>query len=320
MKKARPKKQPAAPSATLPATSQLATLRDWLEFAEAAYERAGLALGQIATNAHDEALYLLLRTLDWPLDSDASALDRRIPPEQRAALRAMLQRRVIGRVPAAYLTREAFLGGNRYYVDERVLIPRSYFLELIPGQLDCWLPENGKNTRRAVDVCTGSGCLAIELAHRFPGARVDAIDISAGALEVAKINVRAHRMAKRVRLHESDVFDSVPAPGAESEKYDIILSNPPYEPSDICDELPVEFQKEPRLALDGGRDGLDIIRKLLEQSRARIAAHGIVVIEVGGLRRAMERDAVFRKLDMHWLPTDDGSDCVCLIQARRLLG
>ena len=307
------------PPASLPVTSQLATLRDWLAFAEDAYARAGLALGQIATNAHDEALYLLLRTLDWPLDSDASALDRRVSPAQRIALRAMLQCRVIERVPAAYLTREAFLGDNRYYVDERVLIPRSYFLELIPEQLDCWLPENGKDARRAVDVCTGSGCLAIELAHRFPKARVDAVDISADALEVAKINVREHRLMKRVKLYRSDVFDSVPAPRAESEKYDIILSNPPYEPSDICDALPVEFKKEPRLALDGGRDGLDIIRKLLEQARARIAPHGIVVIEVGGLRRAMERDAVFRKLDLHWLHTADGSDCVCLIQARRLM-
>ncbi|MDR1010340.1 MAG: HemK family protein methyltransferase [Opitutaceae bacterium] len=333
--------------ATLPVTSQLVTLRDWLVFAEDVYERAGLALGQIATSAHDEALYLLLRTLGWPLDSDASALERRIEPAQRIKLREVLRRRVVERVPAAYITREAFLGGNRYYVDERVLIPRSYFLELIPGRLDLWLPDGGKKVRRVADVCTGSGCLAIELAHHFPKARVDAIDLSPDALEVAKINVRAHNLTRRVNLYRSDVFDALPPPGAEAKakagmgaaetgmagtgtagagavvgteaengKYDMILSNPPYEPSKICDKLPEEFQKEPRLALDGGKDGLDIIRKLLAQARERIAPHGIVVIEAGGLRRAMER--TFGGLGLHWLRTKDGSDCVCLAQAKRL--
>jgi ribosomal protein L3 glutamine methyltransferase len=346
MKKAPPKQR--SPLTELPVTSQLATLRDWLVFAEDVYERAGLALGQIATTAHDEALYLLLRTLGWPLDSDASALGRRIEPAQRIKLREVLQRRAVGRVPAAYITREAFLGGNRYYVDERVLIPRSYFLELIPEQLDLWLPDGGKKVKRVADVCTGSGCLAIELAHHFPKARVDAIDLSPEALEVAKINVRMHKLARRVNLYHSDVFDAVPSPqpgakaetGAEIEaetgvdtdaemeagtgagaeavngKYDMILSNPPYEPSEICDGLPVEFQKEPRLALDGGKDGLDIIRKLLAQARDRIAPHGIVVIETGGLRRAMER--TFGGLGLHWLRTQDGSDCVCLVQAKRL--
>ena len=297
----------------LPVTSQLATLRDWLEFAEDAYAHAGLALGQIATNAHDEALYLILHTLGLPLDSDARVLDTRIAPAQRIALRAMLQRRVIERTPAAYITREAFLGEHRYYVDERVLIPRSYFLEIIPsGQLERWLPaDSAKNVRRAVDVCTGSGCLAIELAYHFPKCAVDAIDISPDALEVAKINVREHKLMRRVTLHRSDVFDSVPLA-----KYDVILSNPPYEPSRVCDGLPVEFQKEPRLALDGGADGLDVISKLLRQSRERLAPDGIVLIEVGGLRRAMER--AFGGLGLHWLRTADGSDCVCVVQAGRL--
>jgi ribosomal protein L3 glutamine methyltransferase len=359
MKKPPPKQRssPATPSVTsqlaalpmtlqlptLPVTPQLVTLRDWLVFAEDMYERAGLALGQIATLAHDEALYLLLCTLGWPLDSDASALERRIEPAQRIKLREVLRRRVVERVPAAYITREAFLGGNRYYVDERVLIPRSYFLELIPGRLDLWLPDGGKKVRRVADVCTGSGCLAIELAHHFPKARVDAIDLSPDALEVAKINVRAHNLTRRVNLYRSDVFDALPPPGAEAKakagmgasgigmagtgtvvgteaengKYDMILSNPPYEPSKICDKLPEEFQKEPRLALDGGKDGLDIIRKLLAQARERIAPHGIVVIEAGGLRRAMER--TFGGLGLHWLHTEDGSDCVCLAQAKRLL-
>lgn len=306
-----PKPTDPTPLFALPVTSQLATLRDWLAFAEETYARTGLALGQIATSAHDEALYLFLRTLDWPLDSDASVLDAHIAPAQRITLRALLERRVIARTPAAYITREAFLGEHRYYVDERVLIPRSYFLELIPQQLDGWLPENGQRVRRVVDVCTGSGCLAIELAHHFPKASVDAIDLSPDALAVAAINVREHKLTRRVRLHESDVFDAVPPA-----KYDVILSNPPYEPTSICDTLPVEFRKEPRLALDGGRDGLDIICKLLRQARERLTPEGIVVIEVGGLRKAMER--AYSELGLHWLPTEDGTDCVCLIPAKHL--
>ncbi len=294
---------------TLPVTSQLGTLRAWLSFAEQLYDEAGLALGQVATSAHDEALYLLLRTLEWPLDSDARVLDRPLDPKQRVALRTVLQRRVIDRVPAGYLTREAFLGEHRFYVDERVIIPRSYFLEIIPT-LSAHLPA-GIEVRRAVDVCTGSGCLAILLAHEFPRATVDAIDLSVDALAVAEINVREHRLGRRVKLHRSDVFTAVPPA-----KYEIILSNPPYEPTAVCDALPPEFRQEPRLALDGGADGLEIIRRLLEQARDRLEPHGLLVMEVGALRPAMTRE--FKGLRFQWLPTADGSDCVCLIRGESL--
>jgi len=295
--------------ATLPVTAQLATLRAWVAFAEKVYAQAGLALGQVATTAHDEALYLFLRTLDWPLDSDPAVLDQPLAPAQRIALRAVLQKRAIDRTPAAYLTREAFLGDHAFYVDERVIIPRSYFLEIIP-LLAAHLPE-GSAVRRVVDVCTGSGCLAILLAHQFPAAKVDAIDLSPDALAVAAINVKGHRLGRRIKLHRSDVFAQVP-----KVPYDIVLSNPPYEPSAVCDDLPEEFQQEPRLALDGGRDGLDIIRRLLLQARERLAPHGIVVLEVGALQKAMNRE--FKALKLQWLPTQDGSHCVCLIQAERL--
>jgi ribosomal protein L3 glutamine methyltransferase len=306
---ARAKKSPA-PLTALPPTSQLATLRAWLAFAEDVYARAQLALGQVATSAHDEALYLFLRTLDWPLDSDPRVLDQPLTPAQRIALREILTRRAVERLPAGYLTREAWLGEHRFYVDERVIIPRSYFLELIPT-LAAHLPS-GVTVKNTVDVCTGSGCLAILLAHEFPKARVDAIDLSPAALEVAAINVKAHKLARRVSLHKSDVFAAVPPV-----KYDIILSNPPYEPSAICENLPVEFQKEPRMALDGGKDGLDIIRRLLVQARDRIQPHGIVVIEVGALQPAMNKE--FKSLRLQWLETQDGSNCVCLIHAARLL-
>jgi ribosomal protein L3 glutamine methyltransferase len=288
----------------------LATLGDWLAFAERIYAREKPALGQIATNAHDEALYLLLRTLELPLDSDARVLARRLTAAEKAAIETMLRRRVIDRVPAAYLTREAWLGEHRFYVDERVIIPRSYFLEIIPEQLEALLPpeRRGRQVQHVVDVCTGSGCLAILLAHQFPSAQVDACDLSADALDVAKINVRAHGLEKRVRLFASDVFDAVPPV-----RYDIILSNPPYEPSALVDTQAPEFAAEPRMAHDGGRDGLGIIRQLLRQARARLEPHGIVVIEVGGLHRAIEKE--FAALKPEWLPTQDGSNCVVLFRA-----
>src|SRR4051812_34759681 len=286
------------------------TLADWLERAQELYGRHQVALGQVATTAHDEALYLLLRTLDLPLDSKPAVLRRKLTAAEADRVAEVFRRRTEEHVPAAYLTREAFLGEHRFYVDERVIIPRSYFLELLPEQIPHWLPAN-RPVKRAVDVCTGSGCLAILLAHQFPEAKVDAIELSPDAAAVAEINIAAHKLGKRVKLLQSDVFDAVPPM-----KYDLILSNPPYVPTRELRGLPEEFKQEPAMALDGGRDGLDIIRKLLRQSRERLQPHGIVVIEVGGLRAAMDR--AFPELELHWLHTEDGEDCVCLVQAARL--
>lgn len=279
------------------------TLGEWLRRAEALYARTGAALGQVATNAHDEALYLLLSALRLPLDSGPHVLDRPLTAAQSRRVEAILHRRLHDRVPAAYLTREAWLGPHRFYVDERTIIPRSYFLEIIPRLRG--------EPRRIADVGTGTGCLAILLAHRFPKARVDALDRSAGALAVARINVAEHRLKSRVSLWQSDVFDQVPAAS-----YDLIVSNPPYEPSRLMAGLPEEFRKEPRSALDGGPDGLDVIRKLLGQAASRLAPGGRVLIEVGGLRRAMDRE--FKALKPRWLPTADHSDCVCEFSAAHL--
>lgn len=290
--------------------TQPRTLGDWLKWAERAYAKHDAALGQVATTVHDEALYLLLRTLDLPLDSKPAVLRRKLTPEETEKVEEVFRRRLQEHVPAAYLTREAFLGDYRFYVDERVIIPRSYFLELLPGQIPHWLPAK-KPVKRAVDVCTGSGCLAILLAHQFPDAKVDAIELSPDAMAVAKFNVASHHLAKRVKLHHSDVFDAVPPV-----KYDLILSNPPYVPTRELRGLPEEFKQEPAMALDGGRDGLDIIRKIFRQARERLQPHGIVVLEVGGLRAAM--DKAFPELDLHWLHTQDGEDCVCVVQAARL--
>jgi ribosomal protein L3 glutamine methyltransferase len=298
----------------LPPTSQLTTLAAWLEFAEEVYDKAKLALGQITDNAHDEALYLFLRTLDWSLESGPEVLEKPLAPAQRIALREVLHARAVKRVPAAYLTKEAWLGGYKFYVDERVIIPRSYFVELIPALTDLLPPD--LKVKRAVDVCTGSGCLAVLLAEEFPAAKVDGLDLSPDALAVAAINVKAHAAGKRVKLHRSDVFDAIPPVKRAEDGYDLIISNPPYEPSAHVDNQDPEFAAEPRMAHDGGADGLVIVRKLLRQARERIAPHGIVAVEVGGLRKAINRE--FAALAPEWLETEDGSNCVFVVRAGKL--
>jgi ribosomal protein L3 glutamine methyltransferase len=286
------------------------TLGGWLRRAERMYGEHGAALGQTAASARDEALYLILSTLRLPLDSPAAVLGRKLSAAESAALAGVFRRRLVEHVPAAYITGEAWLGGLRFHVDERVLIPRSYFVEILEAQVGPWLPGRPA-VACAADVCTGSGCLAVLLARRFRGARVDGVDISDGALEVARLNVARHRLTGRVRLLRSDLFASVP-----QARYDVILSNPPYETSAHVDALPEEFRREPRLALDGGPDGMGLIRKIVSQSAPRLRPHGILMIEVGGLREAFDRE--YARLQPHWFHTEDGSDCVCLIQAARL--
>jgi ribosomal protein L3 glutamine methyltransferase len=280
----------------------------WLRRAEKRYAETGAAMGQIATEPRDEALYLILRTLGLPLESGPEVLAREVSAADDARLAEVFRRRLDEHVPAAYLTGEAWLGGLRFHVDPRVLIPRSYFVEILPEQVDPWLPGP---VARVADLCTGSGCLAILLAKHFPKAKVDAIDLSPGALAVAARNVRAHRLQQRVRLVQSNLLRSVPAG-----RYDIILTNPPYEPTAHVDQLPAEFRQEPRLALDGGADGLDLIRTLVRQAATRLRPHGILMIEVGGGREPFQRE--FGHLAPHWFHTADGSDCVCLLQAARL--
>ena len=286
------------------------TFAGWLARAERMYAKEGAALGQIATGARDEALYLILRTLGLPLESAPSVLARTLTAGESAAIAEVFRRRLVEHVPAAYLTKEAWLGGLRFHVDERVLIPRSYFVEILPEQVDPWLRDPAR-VARVADVCTGSGCLAILLARHFPSARVDALDISKEALEVAAINLRRHRLSKRVRLLRGDLLDAAPAA-----LYDVIVSNPPYEPSAHVDKLPAEFRREPRLALDGGTDGFDLVRRLIAQAPSHLKASGILMIEVGGGRDAFERE--FGHLQPHWFHTADASDCVCLLQAARL--
>lgn len=224
----------------------------------------------------------------------------------------MLARRALLREPAAYITGEAWLGEFSFRVDKRVIVPRSYFLEIIPGQLNAWIPDP-EAVAHVADVCTGSGCLAVLLAHAYPQAQVDATDISSEALEVAALNVSDYQLQERVTLHRADVLAGVPPVEGG---YDIIVSNPPYEPEAVLETLPEELRHEPALALVSEADGLGVIRRLLRQAAERLAPNGVLLIEVGGLHDALE-DA-FPGLEMHWLATKDESDCIVLMHATAL--
>ena len=235
---------------------ELETVRDWLRYAVSRFTEAGLFFGHGTTGAYDEAAYLILHTLHLPLDRLEPFLDARLPHVEREQLLEIVSRRVDQRIPAAYLTHEAWLGPYRFYVDERVLIPRSYIAELLREGLSPWVPDPAQ-IQAALDLCTGSGCLAILLAHTFPNADVDAADISSDALAVALRNVADHGLQGRVNLIRSDLLSNL-----TEKRYDLIVSNPPYVTAMAMEELPPEYRYEPELALRGGDDGLDAVRTI----------------------------------------------------------
>ena len=296
-------------------TEPLMTLRDWTRFAVSLFTRKNLFFGQGMSSAYDEAVYLLCHTLGLPTDGGVETFfDARLTAPEIEDVKRVLRRRAFDRVPAAYITREAWLGDFRFYVDERVIVPRSYFVEIIPEKILPWIPGmDAAEVDRVADVCTGGGSLAVLLAEAFPNAHVDACDISADALDVARKNVEDYGLADRISLWESDVLADVPA---EDGCYDVIVSNPPYEPEELRETLPEEFRREPDGALFSGADGLDVIRRLLPQAAKKLKRNGVLLIEVGGLQNALAE--AFPQLEISWLDTEDGSDCVCAISAASL--
>lgn len=296
-------------------TQALTTLRDWTRFAVSLFSKSGLFFGQGMSTAYDEAVYLLCHTLGLPTDGGAETFfDAKLTPNEIAEIRSVLARRALERVPAAYITREAWLGNYRFYVDERTIVPRSYFTEMIPEKMLPWIPGMDVDAvERIADVCTGGGSIAILLAEAFPNAAVDACDISNPALEVARKNVSDYGFGNRISLWKSDVLADVPA---EDASYDLIVSNPPYEPEELRETLPEEFRKEPDNALFSGADGLDVIRRLLPQAAKKLKRNGALFIEVGGLQEALAE--AFPQLEISWLETADGSDCICAISAAAL--
>jgi ribosomal protein L3 glutamine methyltransferase len=231
--------------------------------------------------------------------------------EHQRALR-LIEERIRRRVPAAYLTREAWLGDYRFYVDERVIVPRSYLAELLRECLAPWIAHPAR-IKHALDLCTGSGCLAVLLARTFPAARVDAVDISRPALAVARRNVTAYHLQRRVRVLHSDLFSAL-----RGERYNLIVANPPYVSAAVMHKLPPEHRREPQLALAGGVDGFDAVRVILDEAAQQLTADGLLVVEVGHNRKRLE--AVFPYLPFIWPQTSGGDDCVFILERRDLAG
>ena len=274
-----------------------------IEAAAARLDAAGVSYGHGTTNAFDEAAWLVLWRLGLPLDALDEVAERLLSADEQAAVDALIQQRINSRRPAAYLTQEAWLQGVSFHVDERVIVPRSLIAEpLADGTLDAWLSEH---TRQVLDLCTGNGSLAVLAAMAWPEVQVDAADISDDALAVARINVDRHGLASRIRLLHSDGLAALPGP------YDLVLCNPPYVNSASMAALPAEYRAEPALALAGGEDGMDFIRRLLAELPQRLSPHGVLVLEIGHEREHFE--AAFPALAPVWLSTSAGDDQVLLL-------
>jgi len=289
----------------------LSTVRDILRFAVSRFNEAGLAFGHGSDNAHDEAAYLILHTLNLPLDLLEPYLDAVLLPSEKRRLLALIERRVNERVPVAYLTNQAWQGEFDFYVDERVLVPRSFIYELLGEPLRPWL-EYDELVHTALDLCTGSGCLAIQMAHHYPAADVDAVDISLDALEVAAVNVKDYGLEDRINLIHTDLFE-----GLEG-TYDLIVSNPPYVDAESVAELPPEYLHEPEEALGSGEDGLDATRQIILQAAKFLNPHGVLLVEIGHNRDVLE--AAYPELPFTWLETSGGDGFVFLLTREQLLG
>ena len=291
-------------------TTPFRTVRDLLRYAVSRFNQAELAFGHGSANAYDEAAYLILHTLHLPLDTLDPFLDARLLDDEVDAVMKVIERRAGEHVPAAYITPAAWMHGLRFFVDERVIVPRSFIGELLEDGLQPYVADPDE-VGAVLELCTGSGCLAILAAQAFPNADIDAVDISPDALEVAHINVADYALEDRIALFEGDLFAPLP-----ERRYDVIIANPPYVNSASMQALPDEYRHEPQLALAGGDDGMDVVRRIIGQARNWLTENGILVVEIGNERPNVE--AAFGGLDLVWLSTSAGDDTVFLIQASDL--
>ncbi|MGR3977954.1 50S ribosomal protein L3 N(5)-glutamine methyltransferase [Acinetobacter sp. 1207_04] len=307
------------------AAENLTTIRDFIRFGVTALRQYDAHLGQGTEDYFAESSALVLQTLSLEWKADAEIFDAKLLPSEKAEFLALLERRINEKVPTSYLLNLAYFCDKPYYVDERVLIPRSPIAELINQRFASYcldendqvrealnnLPENPqpKKPQRILDMCTGSGCIAIALAYAYPDADVDATDISKEALEVASINAEHHDKQYQVALLESDLFDKIPA----ENQYDLIVSNPPYVDAEDMADLPEEFHHEPELALAAGQDGLDLVRKMLAQAADYLTEDGLIVIEVGNSEWAMKQN--FNTIDFHWLKFQNGGSGIFALTA-----
>lgn len=293
------------------AEHSLLTLRDCLRFAVSRFRQAQLFFGHGSSEAYDEAAYLILHTLHLPPDTLEPFLDARLTDAERGEVLQVIRQRVEKRVPAAYLTHEAFLGDYRFYVDERVIVPRSFIAELLREQLSPWI-RDPEDITSVLDLCTGSGCLAILAADAFPNALVEAADISPDALAVAARNVADYQLENRLQLIESDLFTEL-----LGRRYDIIISNPPYVDAESVAALPPEYLHEPELSLGSGDDGLDATRRILRHAADHLTENGILIVEIGHNREVLE-DA-YPDLPFTWLEVSAGDQFVFMLHRNDLL-
>ncbi|MDP3539106.1 MAG: 50S ribosomal protein L3 N(5)-glutamine methyltransferase [Azonexus sp.] len=292
------------------ARSELHTVRDYLRYAVSRFNGADLFFGHGSDNAWDEAVYLTLHTLHLPLDRLEPFLDARLLPHERESLLDIYRRRCEERLPAAYLTHEAWLGEHRFYVDERVIVPRSFIAELLQEQLAPWI-EDPWAIESALDLCTGSGCLAILTALAFPNAEVAAVDLSKDAISVAERNVADYHLHDRVSLIQSDAFANL-----QGKRFDLIISNPPYVDAESVATLPPEYLHEPEMALGSGDDGLDFTRIILREAKKHLTPQGLLIVEIGHNREVLE--AAYPTLPFTWLDTTAGDEFVFLLHATDL--
>ena len=293
------------------AVHNLLTVRDFLRFAVSRFNQAKLFFGHGSSDAYDEAAYLILHTLHLPLDRLEPFLDARLTDSERAEVLNIIQQRVEKRIPAAYLTHQALLGDFSFYVDERVIVPRSFIAELLLEQLSPWIAEP-EEINSVLDLCTGSGCLAILAAHAFPYASVDAADLSSAALAVAERNVADYQLQDRVSLIESDLYTRL-----NGKQYDLIISNPPYVDSESVAALPQEYLHEPKLALGSGHDGLDATRLILMHAAQHLSENGVLIVEIGHNRDALE--AAYPNLPFTWLDVSTGDQFVFMLHRNDLV-
>ena len=283
------------------------TLIELITAEAARLKQAGVSFGHGTTNAFDEAAWLVLWSLGMELDALETHAKREMTAEEQAKAQALVSQRIDTRRPAAYLTREAWLQNVPFYVDERTIVPRSFIAELLAdgegtGQLDAWLSDR---THRVLDLCTGNGSLAVIAALAYPEVSVDAADISDDALAVARINVDKHELGQRITLVKSDLFDQLRGP------YDLIVCNPPYVNTHSMAALPAEYRHEPAMALAGGDDGMDLVRRILRDAPARMSPDAVLVLEIGNERANFEH--AFRRLEVAWMDTSAGDDQVLLV-------
>jgi ribosomal protein L3 glutamine methyltransferase len=289
--------------------AELKTIADFLRFGLTQANQVELWYGHGTDNAWDEMLALVLGSLKLPLDVDPLLLQARLTKSEKMFLVTQLKKRLVDKIPVPYLTHEAYFAGQPFYVDERVLIPRSPLAELIEQHFSPWLEKI--EVSQILDLCTGSGCIAISCAYAFPEANVDAVDISVEVLEVAKINVKRHGLEESVKLIQSDLWQNIP-----KKRYDLIVSNPPYVSHEEMKTLPAEYRHEPTLALEANNKGLDIVEKILAHAKDYLTPEGLLVVEVGNTEEALVE--AYPDLPFLWLEFERGGEGVFVLTADQL--